>query len=256
MKTTILAIAAACALATTTFAAEVSGSANLEFTKNAADDVVASTTIGLDVTGMGDSFASIGFESVDSSSIEIDTYSFGTVVNGVTVSFGKQEDLFASPGLEVVGGETLVTPADDVVSVRASAGALAVQLGFSDLTTDASELENIQAAYGAQIGVVSLDGAIDYNFDTEDTIVAGTAAVDASVAQVVLDVSYADAFAYELSANNYGATVFVNGDENDSFQNVGAGYTGTYNQVTYYVEAGYNVDTEDFTPAAGVTFSF
>ena len=257
MKTKILAVAATLFLAGNAYAAELEGSVGVEFTENSAEDVVATTTIKLGVTGVGNSFGSVGLKSTDSETITIDTYQVGTTVNGVTLSYGKQEDLFATPGMEVVGGDTLATPGDDFESLRASAGAFAVQLGFTDVSTDASEVENVQMAAGAQLGVVSLDVAVDYNIDSENTTVLAGAFVDTEVATFGLQASHDETVAgYELSASNWGATVFMNGDENNSVQNIGAGYASEYNDVTFYLEAGYNVDTEETTPAAGVTFSF
>ena len=106
MKTKILAVAATLFLAGNAYAAELEGSVGVEFTENSAEDVVATTTIKLGVTGVGNSFGSVGLKSTDSETITIDTYQVGTTVNGVTLSYGKQEDLFATPGMEVVGGDT------------------------------------------------------------------------------------------------------------------------------------------------------
>lgn len=257
MKTKILATVVAMFLASTAYAADLEGSVGVEFAENSANDVVATTTIDLGVTGIaGGSFANVGLESTDSSTIVIDTYQIGTTIGGVTLSYGKQEDLFASPGLEVIGGETLATPSDNFESLRATTGAFAVQLGFTDVSRDVADLENLQLAAGTQLGVVSLDMAIDYNFDTENTVTLIGVDVDAGVAVVGLDMSYDNNFAYELSASRWGVTGFVNGDENNAVQNIGAGYSLDYNEISFYVEAGYNVDTEETTPAAGVAFSF
>jgi len=41
-------------------------------------------------------------------------------------------------------------------------------------------------------------------------------------------------------------------------QNIGAGYYGNLadGAVSYYAEAGYNLDSEAVTPAAGLSFNF
>lgn len=258
MKNKILAVAATLFLAGNAYAAEVEGSVGVEFTENTAGDVVSTTTLDLGITGIGgQAFGSVGLESTDSETLTVDTYQIGTTVNGVTLSYGKQEDLFSSPGLEVIGGETLATPGDDFESLRVSFGALALQVGLTDVSTDASEVENVQAAYGLQVGIVSVDTAVDYNIDAEQYTVVVGGSVDTEIATFGLDVSHDETTAaYELSASNWGVTGFVNGDENNSVQNIGAGYASDFGGVSFYLEAGYNVDTEETTPAAGISFSF
>lgn len=248
---------AALGLATTTYAADMNGEVSVDMTKNADDKMVATTELSLGITGAGESFATIDLlTDSTTTSLEIDGYSLGTVVNGVTLSFGKQEDLFADQGLEAVGGETLAAPADDIVSVRASMGAVAVQVGFEDIGTDVSELENAQLAYGTTFNTIAVEGVVDYNFNTEDTILSVGAAMTVGAYDTAMVVTHADDFAYELSATRMNITGFFNGDETDALQNVGVGYAATYKDVGYYAEAAYNVDTEEFTPALGISFNF
>jgi hypothetical protein len=257
MKIKLLTMVAALGLATSTYAAELTGEVGVEVTKNANDKVVATTELTLGIEGAGGAFGNIELLSNSANTaLEIDGYSIGTIVNGVTLSFGKQEDLFADQGLEVIGGETLAAPADDVVSVRASMGALAFQVGFEDVGTDMSELENVQLAYGTQLDAISVEGAVDYNFNTEDTILSVGAAMAVGAYDTALVVTHANDFAYELSATRMNVTGFINGDEADTLQNIGVGYTGKFNDIAYFAEAGYNLDTEEFTPAIGVSFQF
>ena len=51
-------------------------------------------------------------------------------------------------------------------------------------------------------------------------------------------------------------SAYVDGDEADWSKNVGAGYKGTWKDLGYYVEANYNLDSEDITQAMGVSVSF
>lgn len=249
---------AALFFAGTAMAAELNGEVTVDFAKNASDNVVATTGIDLDINVDGLAFSTVSIIADPATGdISLDKYSIGTIIGNTVLSFGKQDDLFASQGLEVVGGETLASPNDDLVSLRVGVDALAVQLGFEDVGTDVTNVENIQAAYGLQLGVVSVDTAIDYNFNSEDATLLVGLAYDADIAVTSLAVSYTDvAVGYELVASRDGVTVFANGDDSNALQNIGAGYAGEFNTMGYYVEAGYNVDTEVFTPAVGVSFSF
>ena len=51
-------------------------------------------------------------------------------------------------------------------------------------------------------------------------------------------------------------TAFVNGDDADAFQNVGAGVAYDVNSLNLYAEGTYNVDAETNSVGAGVSFSF
>jgi hypothetical protein len=106
-------------------------------------------------------------------------------------------------------------------------------------------------------GVAVVSG-IDYNFNTEDLTLLTNAKTVVSGVPVGLTATYADAFAYELDATAFGVTGFVNGDEDDLVQNIGAGYYGNLagSGFDFYAEAGYNLDSEEVTPAAGISFSF
>jgi len=70
------------------------------------------------------------------------------------------------------------------------------------------------------------------------------------------DESLTDKVAYESIISTKGLSLFVNGDEGDWSQNAGAGYISSYKSVDWYVEAGYNMDSKDVTPAAGVSVNF
>ena len=73
---------------------------------------------------------------------------------------------------------------------------------------------------------------------------------------VGLAVTYADYAAYEATVGYDAFTAYLNGDENDTFQNVGVGYSAAVQGADVYAEVGYNLDTEEFTPAVGVSINF
>jgi hypothetical protein len=51
-------------------------------------------------------------------------------------------------------------------------------------------------------------------------------------------------------------SAFINGDDADLAQNVGAGVVYTKNSLGAFAEVGYNIDAEEITPAVGVSFNF
>jgi hypothetical protein len=130
-------------------------------------------------------------------------------------------------------------------------------IGFTDIGTDMGEIENAQVAYTGTFGTVNATGAIDYNFNTEDTTIglSGNAQV-AEKTTFGLALTYTDYAAYEATVGYNAFTAYVNGDENDTFQNVGFGYSSAVQGADVYAEVGYNLDTEEFTPAVGVSINF
>ena len=73
---------------------------------------------------------------------------------------------------------------------------------------------------------------------------------------VTHDETLANEVAYESIVSIGSLSAYVDGDEGDWSKNVGAGYKSTWKDLGYYVEANYNIDSEEVTPAAGVSVSF
>ena len=96
--------------------------------------------------------------------------------------------------------------------------------------------------------------------DSEEYVLGGKAAVDLTddiaVGGLLTYESASEAVGYELSAGYSIATVFVNGDDSDAFQNVGAGVNTTLGGLNVYAEGAYNVDAEDTVVGAGISFNF
>ncbi|MDA9302644.1 hypothetical protein N8072_00795 [bacterium] len=231
--------------------ADVTGSVDLDVTENASGKYVATPTIKL---GFG---SAIGDVSVDlkevGGNITLDRYSVGTQVGAVGVSFGDQEDIFdLGAGLEVVGGTTLANPAESNENLQLSYGGYAVMIGLTDVTTDVTAITNVQFGTVVDLGFANVASVIDYNKASEDF----TYGISATVSGIDVAVTYADDLAYEVGYNVAGISTFLNGDENDALQNVGAGYTTVFNGADVYAEVGYNVDTKEATPAVGLSFSF
>lgn len=237
----------------------IGGEVNVEITENAAGDFVATTTLGVGINAEGIAFGGASVESVDGASFEIDEWQIGTTVAGATLSFGKQGSLFVENDFEIVGGDTLAFPTDEHESLMVSMGDAAVMVGLTDVTTDVTEVENIQGSYALSMGAVGLTAVGDYNMNSEEWTVGGKA--NMSMGEIALGglVTYGselETFAYEASAGYGIATAFVNGDADDAFQNVGLGVSTTINGLGVYAEGAYNIDAEDTMFGAGVTFKF
>lgn len=257
MKKLFLTTVAVVAFAGTAYAADVAGEVTVDVAKDAGN-YVATPSVDLSFGAKGDAatmFAGVDV-TVDSGDLVLDGWHIGTKFGATSVSFGDQGDLFSFGGLEVVGGETLASVSDDHESVIVKSGNIGVLVGFTDITADVGDIENVQLAYSGEAGAVKYNTTVDYNLDTEDFVVGAAAKTEISAVNAGLAVTYADAFAYEVTAGYKMATVFVNGDEADALQNVGFGLAHTFNGANLYAEVGYNVDTEEATPAVGVSFAF
>ena len=262
MKIQVLGAAAALAIITGTqvFAADAKGEITLDFTTNASDNIVMTPTVDMSLEG-DVAVGSIGL-TVDNATdgVKLDTYSVGVKLGtDATVSFGDQGDLMDGfeGATEAVGGSTLVNLDDEGESIKVEAGKLAVAARFTDLGSDVTDLSSLQATYATALNNLSIAGGVDYNLDTKDATTFASAGVDMGTFGVGGTMTYQDAFGYELNAS-YGAMgAFLNGDENDALQNIGGGLYGEIaGGMSYYGEVGYNVDSEEFTPAAGVAFKF
>jgi hypothetical protein len=249
-------------VAGTATAAELGGSVGLEVSENATGNYVAETTLGFGAsteTGVGLAFGGFTFESIDGGNLTIDEWQVGVALPSVTLSFGDQGDIFVGNDFEIVGGDTIANPASDHESLIAEFGAGAVLFGFTDITADLGDIENIQGSYSFTSGQLGLTTVVDYNLDSSDWILGAKA--NAKAGQVALGglVTYAsdtEVFGYEASAGYKIVTAFVNGDDTDVLQNVGAGVQYDFNGLNLYAEGTYNVDTETNSVGAGVTLNF
>lgn len=278
MKSTILAVVASLSLTSAAVAggltetvdapvvsikeaqpvAVVSGSVGLDFTQNANDDIVGDSVVELGVTsGLG--FASVELVE-DNGGVSLEKYSMGTTIRGIDVSIGKQGDVLGSFGgmTEKVGGTTLANPADDHESLQIGAAGVLASIGFTDIASDVTDVENVQLAYGTVFNSLTVISGVDYNFNTEDLTLLTNVSTGVAGLPVGVTATYGDTFAYEADVTAFGVTGFVNGDEGDMLQNVGAGYYGDIADtgLSYYAEGAYNLDAEEITPAAGISFSF
>lgn len=234
----------------------VSASIEFDVTKNTADKYVGKTTLGFELEGTGPAFGGIELKAIDGT-ISIGDWNIGTAVAGATVSLGKQGDLFPSAGLEVVGSTTLANPTVNE-SVMATAGGISVMAGFDSLSTDVTDLDNVQAAYDFKIGAIGMSAAVDYNTDTKAKSYGVSSSLDLTSSMSIGGTATyaADKLGYEVNANAGVISMFANGDEDNKLQHIGAGVKGSLNGLDLYAEASYDTDAEDLTPAVGVSFKF
>lgn len=262
MKKLMIMTATIATLAGAANAADIAGTVGVDLTTDVNDKVVASTEMDIMFNSAteGDGFVG-GFglivESDNGDNIALDSWNLGYKFGDTKLSFGDQGDLFDFGGLEVVGGETLQNPADEQDSLIVTHQNYSAMIGFTDIGADMGDIENAQFAYTGTLGAVNATGAIDYNFNTEDTTIglSGNTQV-AEKTTVGLALTYTDFAAYEATVGYDSFTTYVNGDEYDALQNVGFGYSAVVQGADVYAELGYNLDSEEFTPAVGISINF
>lgn len=260
MNKVLLATTALTLAASGAFAADMTGEVSLDIVKDANDKFVATPSVEMGVEGAV-GVGSIGLVVDDNDTVKLDTYSLGVKVGEMaTVSFGDQGDLMEAfeGSTEAVGGQTLTDLNDEGESIMVQTDVVSAMVGFDDISTDVSEIKNVQLGAAADLGQVGLAGAVNWDKATKDITVGVNANVNVQAFAVSGTVTYTEALTgYEVSAGYGPMRGFINGDENDMAQNVGAGYYGSNAAgLSFYAEAGYNLDAEEITPAAGVTFKF
>lgn len=237
----------------------VSGSINVEVTENTAGEWVAATTLGAGIEAEGLAFGSISVEAVDGE-FDIDGWMIGTRVGMATVSFGDQGDLFVGNDFEIVGGDTIANPAGGNESLIVETNFASVMVGLTDVTEDITDVANLQGAATMDLGAGSLTGVVDYNVGSEEFTLGGKAAMalpgNINLGGIVTYATATETIGYEASAGYGPVTGFVNGDDADMFQNVGAGVAMRWNGFNLYGEGAYNMDSEATTMGAGISFKF
>lgn len=239
---------------TATSTSAVSSSVSVDVTKNTSGKYVTKTTIAMDTTSTN---GSAGFDiDVVGGVISLGDWEVGTTVAGMTVSLGKQGDLFPSAGLEAVGGTTLANPAVNE-SVQVTLGGLSMMAGFDDWATDISDLDNMQVALTSKLGLIGTTLAVDYNTDTKaKSYAAGADLTLIGGIGVSTIATYSTKMAYEVTVNTGRLSAFANGDADNTLQHVGAGINLNVNGLDIYAEGSYDTDAKKFSPALGMTYKF
>ena len=249
----VFILAAAAAMAATVANAEPTLSGSMEVEVNS--DKEATLTLGAGLSAGDLAFGSFNVESVDGGSFTLDQWQIGADVAGATLSFGDQDGVF----VEGENGATLAAPVM-AESLKVSLGDAQVAVGLTDWNADITDISNVQGAYTVGAGLVSVTASGDYNLDSEEYMLGGRAD-GVEVANIMLGstLTYGSAdekIAYEIDGTMMGVTAYLNGDDTDTLQNVGASYGRTVAGLDLGTELNYNLDSEEFTPSVTVGFSF
>jgi hypothetical protein len=241
---------------TPTVAAPVlSGEVSLDFAETAGDKIGGTMGLDLGVDMGGLATVDLDFSATDGNSVTLDNWTVGTTVAGVGVAVGDDNGLM--PGAE--GEQTLAAPAM-TESLALSMGSAAVAVGFTDWNTDITDISNVQGAYTLGVAGLDVTAAADYNLDSENTVLgAGISGLDLGVASLGGAMTYdvdAEVFGFENVVTRGGLTAYLNGDDTDLLQNIGGEYKMDVAGATFTAGANYDVDAEDLTPTASLSFNF
>ena len=252
----VAALVAACAAEEAAAQSAIGGEVSLDFAENAAGDYAGSMGLDLDISAAGIASVDLGFEATPGTALTLDTWTVGTEVGGaIGVAIGNDNDMFV--GAE--GEQTLAAPAMSE-SIAVSVGGAGVAVGFTDWTSDLTDVSNVQASYSMGLSFAAVTAAVDYNLDTENTLLGAEVALgNIGIAEVGGAVTYdvdAENIGFEGVADVMGVTAYVNGDQDEMLQNVGGSYSYDIGGAELTAGANYNIDAEEFTPTIGVSFAF
>lgn len=254
---TVAAMAATSAMAEDTTMANplMTGELSLNFAETANDNVGGTMALDLDINAAGVATVDLGLKATDGNAVTLDTWTVGTSVDGLALSFGDDHNLMPETAANAAADGTLAAPAM-TESLQVGVAGVSVALGFTDWTADLTDISNIQGAY--TLGNVSLSG--DYNMDSDNTVLgAEIAGIDLGLVSAGSALTYdvdAETFAYEGSVATGGLSAYLNGTDDNRLQNVGGEYEVDVNGATFTAGANYDVDSEDLTPTASLSFNF
>jgi len=235
----------------------LSGEVELTFSEQASGDWGGELGLDLGLSAGTLGTVDLGFIANDTDQIELDTWTVGTAIGSLGVALGNDNGVFV--GAE--GEQTLAAPAM-TESIKVTVGDAAVAVGFTDWTADVTDISNIQGAYtmGNVAGLANITLAGDYNMDSENFVLGATAGgIEIAGVGLSKTVTYdvdAERLGFEGVASVMGVTAYLNGDTDDTFQNIGGEYTYNIGGAELTAGANYNIDAEDFAPTAGISFSF
>jgi hypothetical protein len=230
-----------------------SGGVETTVAKTAADKWGATTDFNIGINALGNVDVLMGFEADAAGALTLDEWSVASVVGGVGFAFGDQDNIFVT----AESGTTLEDPAM-AESIQLSSMGATVALGFTDISADVTDIENVQAAYAVPMPLVTMVSG-DYNLDSKEWVLGGRVDTDIAAIGLGTTVTYGSAsenFAFEADASAYGIVAYVNGDQGDMAQNVGASITREIAGLTFETAANYNMDSAKFVPTAKLGFNF
>ena len=262
MRTSVLAIvavmAASSAMAedtTTMVNPLMTGELSLNFAETADNNVGGTMALDLDINAADVATVDLGLKATDGNSVTLDTWTVGTSVAGVELSFGDDHNLMPETAANAAADGTLAVPAM-TESLQVGVEGATVAVGLTDWTADVSDISNIQGAYA--MGNIAVSG--DYNIDSENTVLgASVADIDLGMVTAGSALTYnmdAESFAFEGSVATGGLSAYLNGTDDNRLQNIGGEYEVDVNGATFTAGANYDVDSEELTPTAGLAFNF
>jgi hypothetical protein len=265
MKKLLISTAALTLLAGAAFAEEriptktgpvFDGSIEVGIKENDAGDYGATTTLNVGVASVGLAYGAASFEAVNGSAVELDEWQVGTMLGGVDISFGDQGGLFVESWSDY---SDIADPAM-AESIQTSFGDAAVALGFTDITSDITDISNVQGTYDLSLGTLEVAASVDYNFNSDDwaigSRVEGIQLASIDFGTTMSYGSAAEVLAYELDGTVIGITGYVNGTSDDMLRNVGLGYEKGFGSMILEADVNYNIDSEKLAPGLTATFNF
>lgn len=265
MKTTIITTATLLMATAAHADITVGGDVEATVTRNATtDQFETATKLGLSFDGATEAsaFGGFNFKSTDGSALALDEWNLGTTIGAAKVSFGKQGGVFVEDTSDAAYGSVAAPAMKE--SIKVEVGDLSLALGLDDYKNDLfGNNDNIQAAYKVDVSIASVTGSVDYNIDTTEYTYgarAETAAVEAiggaALGGVLTYGTEAQTLAFEADVTAFGMTAYLNGDENDMTENVGAGYEMVVGGLDLGTDLNYNFDAEELTPSVTLGFAF
>lgn len=256
MRTLFMTIAASF-VATTAMSADLSGKAKIDFSEKSNGDIGAETSVELDVSKLGLGGIDLGFDALDGGALKLKDWNLSTYAMGVGIEVGDDHNLIP----EADGDTNTLTTTLQKEAVKLSYGDASVVAQFDDWENDILDLDTVQGAYTIDVAGTNVTSSFDYNLDTENTILgAEIDGINYGELNLGGALTYdidGEKWAYEGRADAYGLSTYVNGDKDDSLQNVGGEYKYSLGDgVELSAGANYNLDNEDLAPTAGVSFSF
>jgi hypothetical protein len=257
MRTLVLATVAA--LAATSALADLTGSIELDLAENTTTNKYeATSTLGLafDSATTG-AFGGFNFKAVDGGNLALDEYYIGAAVGPATVSYGDQGGLLPE-AIAATAFDALSDPNFAMTeSLQFSTMGASVAVGLTDVTTDVTDVANVQASYTMSLPVIDVTAAVDYNKALEKYIWGGRAAANVANTVVGTTATYAaEVFAFEADITMNSFTAYLNGDENDTTENAGIEWTKGFDSLTLVADANYNFDSSEVTPGLNLSFNF
>ena len=235
----------------------VSGEVTISFAETAGNNYGASMLAEVNVDAGEAALVDLNFTATDGNALTLKNWTVGTDVAGVSVAIGDDNGIM--PTAEKTAYNTLATPAM-TESVSVSAMGATVAMGWTSWGTDLSDISNIQGAYDLEVVGVGVKTAVDYNRASKNTVLgAEVSGIDMGILSLGGATTYdtdAKFFAFETLATVGGLTAYLNGDEDDTTQNLGGEYSIAVGGAEFTAGANYDLNTEDLSPSASLSFAF